>query len=398
MQRPTRLGPPPGGFAFYDIGRSPVIVPAALAAQLASERARRREGGNNANPFADVDDRPRPAAAKAAPARVPAPKPRRDQVPIFDAAAVEEALACVEEQGASDQARLLPALKQAARDGGLRRVRRPTGRALTRIVAALREDFPNFGAVFDVLAPDWALQAARGVADFRPLPVLLYGSPGIGKTYFASSLAKRLGVDWEVISAGGSQGAFELVGTSKNWSNAAPGRVFRLLARSAFASSILLIDEVDKLGQERQFPVTPALLDLLEEQSARQFRDTALDVVCDASRLLVILTANDVEQVPAPLRSRVQEVAVATPTPSERLAITRRLADELSRSLRAAARVTIDPSWLEALACAPIDLREVRRRLRRAVGLAMLAGRKRVVLSDGGVVDKSPAQVRMGFV
>lgn len=396
MKRPARAYPLPDGFAFYDYDKSPLIVPKPVAAEIASQRARDDEG-EPCDPFTGEPLGP-PAAETQAPPVAAAVKRRRDRVPVFAQEALQEAVAQISKLRREDKARLLPPLEMAARDGGMRQVRRPSPRTLPGLLAGLTGDFPNFGAVIEALAPEWALQAGQAAAGFRLSPLLLYGAPGVGKTFFASRLAGRLGVDWEQISAGTTQGAFEVTGTSRHWATANPGRVFRLLARSRYASSVLLIDEVDKLGQDQQNPVLPALLDLLEEDSARRLRDVGMDLMCDASRLLVILTANDIERVPAPLRSRVQEIAVASPTRDERVAIATRLADDLRRPLRKAARVAIDRETLEALASAPVDLRELKRRLRRAVGQAVLAGRRRLAPADVGAMARPETRPRMGFV
>lgn len=397
MKRPPRSRPLPEGFGPYEDFASPLLVPVILAGRLRQERAALAEDDDPfgmSSPAAPELDRqgPPPGPAATAPGR------RRGGVRVFDAAAVAQALKTAHQGRRDEKAHIVPVLEEALRDDGYRSVVRPRRAALRTLEAALSHVFPNFGAVITRLIPELALQSVRTRASFRLTPMLLYGAPGIGKTTFARTLAQRLGVDWEVISAGGAQGAFEIVGTSRHWSTTSPGRVARLLARSRFASALLVIDEVDKISGDQQQPVLPALLDLLEERSARCFRDVSLDLTCDASRLIVLATANDIAQVPAPLRSRMQEIEVTMPTAPERRAIAEGLAQALLQSVRAADRPTLDPMVLDRLAAAPIDLREAQRRLAQAVGQAVLARRQRLSVADLPRGVETGARPRMGFV
>ena len=397
MNRPPRLRPLTEGFVRYDNRASPLLVPVTLAGRLRQERAALDEDDG---PF----DMPSPAVREpdreVAPPGFPVAPPgrRRGGVRVFDAEAVARALKATSQSRREEKERMLQVLGEAARDEGYRQVLRPRRAALRKLEVALLQAFPNFGAVVTRLIPELALQGVRTKAAFRMTPMLLYGAPGVGKTTFASTLAQRLGVDWDVISAGGAQGAFEIVGTSRNWSTTSPGRVAQLLARSRFASAILVIDEVDKISGDQQQPVLPALLDLLEERSARRFRDTSLDLTCDASRLIVLATANDIERVPAPLRSRLQEIEVAMPTAAERRVIAEGMAQALLQPVRTADRPTLDPAVLDRLAAAPIDLREVQRRLAQTVGQAVLARRKRLSVADLPRGVEALARPRMGFV
>ena len=390
---PTR--PLPEGFACYEGAGRPLLLPTVVAARLREERAALEDEDSPFRVACPPAPEPDQAGARSAP---PQARARRRGVPVFDPAAVARVFEATKQGRREEKARMLQVLDDAARDAGYRAVLRPKRGVLERLETELLAAFPNFAPVVRRLIPDLALQGVRASDAFRVTPLLLYGAPGIGKTTFASTLAKRLGVDWDVISAGGAQGAFEIVGTSRNWSTSNPGRVARLLARSRYASSILVIDEVDKISGDNQQPVLPALLDLLEEQSARRFRDTSLDLVCDASRLIILATANDISCVPAPLRSRMQEIEVAMPTVAERRAIAEGMCQTLLRPVRANARPTLDPQVLDRLATAPIDLREVQRRLAQAVGRAVLARRMRLSVADLPVGVEAGAPPRMGFV
>ena len=383
-------------FIRYGDRGCPLVVPTPLARALQWERAAREDEEDRLRADQVAPLKPAPPPGTAIPV-APRRTRRRMGLPIFDAQLVAREIKDAAKGRRDEPVRLLQVLHDAARDDGLRPVIRPSRSTLQRLSRDLRQGFPNFGAAIDALLPELALQGRRRPEAFRVAPLLLHGTPGIGKTTFAAALAGDLKVDCEIISAGGTQGAFEIAGTSRHWSTTSPGRVATLLARGRTACSVLVIDEVDKLSGDQQHPTVPALLDLLEERSARRFRDASLEFTCDASRLLILATANDIERVPAPLRSRLREVAIALPTPLERREIAAGMSARLLQGLRPADRPVLDAEVLERLATAPIDLREVQRRLAQAVGAAVLAGRRRVGVADLPVTTEE-ARPRMGFV
>ena len=289
------------------------------------------------------------------------------------------------------EARVLKLLQSAEKNNGLRLI--PAWDDLPARFAALRTSFPNFSEVLDALACDLILSTVQPPDRFRVSPLLLAGDPGIGKTLLASELAKSLGLPFAKISAGGAQGPFDFVGTSRNWSNAHPGRVFELLAQSDSASGVLLIDEVDKMAQDPRNPILPALLDLLEGDSARQFRDEACAVTFDASRLIILLTANDLDAIQKPLMSRLQVYEAEGPTALQRSTIIRRLVEKLQEGTQH--RVDLPDSECDRLAEATsLDLRELQRRVTRAYATALVTGVRELVFE----LPTKAVRQRMGFI
>ncbi len=380
---------PPAHYARYLAGEKTLLLPEALVRTLILEQ------DGLVEPQAPAA-RP-PEIKEEAPAKPPRARRRRGGILVFDPKNIAHATAAMENSRRDEKVTILKVLKDAARADGYRAVLRPRRAALTALGASLKATFPNFEATIERLVRELALQSVRSAGDFRMAPLLLYGAPGIGKTTFARVLAERLRVDFEVISAGSTQGAFEFSGTSRHWSSSQPGRIASLLARSGMACPIVVVDEVDKMGEDRQHPVLPALLDLLEEGSARRFRDACLDVTFDASRLVVLATANEPARVPKPLRSRMQEIKVSLPTVGERRQIVARMAECLVQGILRAKRPVLDPALLDALAGAPIDLREMHRRLHQAVGTAVLERRRSLTAADLPQVagERRP---KMGFV
>ena len=289
------------------------------------------------------------------------------------------------------EARFLKLLQSAEKNNGFRLI--PAWDDLPARFATLRTNFPNFSEVLDALECELILSAVQPPDRFRVAPLLLAGDPGIGKTLLASEFAKSLGLPFAKISAGGAQGPFDFVGTSRNWSNAHPGRVFELLAQSDSASGVLLIDEVDKMAQDPRNPILPALLDLLEGDSARQFRDEACAVTFDASRLIILLTANDLDAIQKPLMSRLQVYEADPPTAPQRSMIIRRLVEKLQEGTRHS--VELPNAECDRLAeASSLDLRELQRRVTRAYATALATGMHELVFE----LPTKAVRQRMGFI
>jgi ATP-dependent Lon protease len=284
-----------------------------------------------------------------------------------------------EQIGAADKAvallpdergdRLKPILADIRRDAGFRKL--PSLRGIDRRLNVLRAKFANLARAIDRLGSELALASAMRPADFRVTPLLLVGEPGLGKTFFARSLAEMLDVDLDIVTAGRAQGGFVLVGGSAHWSNTQPGGVVKLLARSRSAAPVLVIDEVDKIGGDDRFPVLPVLLDLLEPGSARNFKDESLELRMDDSKVIVVLTANDIDLVPEPLLSRVEVI----PVPRPDVGLRRRIVEGEWTTLRKRTRRKIDlaPGTAQALAeREDLDLRKTTRLVKDAFAQALM--------------------------
>lgn len=235
----------------------------------------------------------------------------------------------------------------------------------------LRRQFPNFSTVVDFLLEEITLAAASEPTSFRIPPILLHGAPGIGKTFFARHLSETLNVGFDKISGGSLQGGFDLAGTSTHWSNSSVGRVFQLLANGEFACPVMMVDEIDKVADDSKYPITPTLLDLLEPESAREFEDQSLNLRFDASRIIFIATANDVNLIPLPLRSRMHEIEIKTPTKAELEIIIRGLFVELTSDLGVGMEVLDEV--VSVLTSSDCDLRGIRRQMRKAIARALAA-------------------------
>ncbi|WP_176216956.1 AAA family ATPase [Andreprevotia lacus] len=150
----------------------------------------------------------------------------------------------------------------------------------------------------------------------RPLklgPLLLGGEPGNGKSWLMHQLAACLELPKLEFQLAGTADTLQLAGSSRNWSNAAPGRLVQFLAHCPVANPLILFEEVDKSGASSHGVPNDILLMLLEPENARTFEDKYLGVPVDVSHCSYVLTANNVNLLSAPLLSRCQLSSVRPP-------------------------------------------------------------------------------------
>lgn len=178
-------------------------------------------------------------------------------------------------------------------------------------VAEVAIRFPNFAPFIDWLVQSLRMSAASGMP-VMIRPHLLLGEPGLGKSFIVRHIAEALGMHYDRLNMPDVTANFELTGGTGSWNSAQPGFIARSLARGPVPW--LIFDELDKcaLGDER-FPVKPALLSMLETSTAREFRDENLQLHMDIRPLVFSFTANDIDGIDAPLRSRLQIFKIQRP-------------------------------------------------------------------------------------
>lgn len=327
---------------------------------------------------------------------------------VFSPAAVLESRETVLAQRPETRNRLLPVLRQATRMGGWRSLpwtpapvadgsggTGPADCAPPTPFTGFGPEAENFREVIEHLQCQWTLAChAVRPADARIDPILLVGDPGVGKTLFARRFAAAMGTRCEVYSAAAAEEAFQLVGTDTGWSNTGPGLIYTMLARHDSAAPILVIDEVDKVRSSgyRNSPVN-ALLDLLEPESACRWKDTGMQLRCDASRVIVLATANDARCVSAPLLSRCTVFDVPPPTPAQRRLIVEQHFEDLRRTHHCPEDLRLDEAGLRA-AAEHEDIREALREVRQGFARTLRYGSTVVTLT----VRRRPGRSKIGFV
>jgi len=245
-------------------------------------------------------------------------------------------------------------------------------------VTALRPQQPQFAQVIDFIVDRMRLALDLGQPLLVP-PILLVGSPGGGKTHFSFELAKALGRSVHRHSFDAGYTGCSLIGSDRHWSNTSTGLVFDAVCLSPRADPLILLDEIDKgvNSSERSKTLDP-LHSLLEPLSARSVKDISSGITFDASHICWVATANDLERIPQPIRSRFLVFVVQPPTPAQAIDLARAVVDSFH-----ARNPALDPPERRVPVCiAHLTPRSQLQVLEQAMARAVANGRRQILVRD----------------